>query len=443
MIEHQPFEVIAGFEAKVMPKDPVPTVNLGAKAWPSFTILTLAEHGASVRKGDPLITFETKDLDQQINDLQRALVTQKLAIAEAKDALAQLKETAPHQLEAARRAAEIAKEKHTYFTKTERQAEKDAAEQRLKRSEQRLENEAEELAQLKQMYKADEVTDGTEEIVLTRQQHAVHAAEFDLRITKLDVQREIDVRLPQMAVELANAERNTAIALKYAESQVPRQAEQAQQKLAALEIQLERSQKSLADLEHDRGLCEIKASSDGVFYHGPIENGQWTTGELLRSLQPGSQIPLHKPLASLVPKATTFELIAHADAATARQLNDKSSGIALLKGSESTEVPVEIASILLLPDTNGRYQINLKPAWPKGLSVATGNPAEVQLLCYQNPKAIVVPAKALRYGANGWTVEVKLADGKTERRSVKRGQRSGDQIEILSGLELGQVVVSP
>jgi len=443
VIEHQPFEVVASFEAKAMPKDPVPTIELNAKAWPTFKIRSLAAHGASMRKGDPLITFETQDLDEKIEDFQRSLVTHKLAIAEAKDTLAQLKETALHQLDAARRAAEIAKEKHAYFTATERQAQKDAADQRLKRSQQRLDNEAEELKQLKQMYKADEVTDGTEEIVLTRQQNAVHAAEFDLRMTKLDVQREIDVRLPRMATEFANAERDTAIALRVAGSQIPRQIEQAQQKLAALETQLDRSQKSLAELELDRGLCEIKATSDGVFYHGPIENGQWTTGERIRLLEPGSQAPLHKPLASLIPKATTLELVAHADAATARQLNDKSSGIAVLKGNESTEVPVGIASILLLPNTDGRYQIKLSPTWPKGLSVATGNPADVQLLCYQNPKAIVVPAKALRYGANGWTVEVKLADGKTERRSVKRGQRSGDQIEILSGLELGQVVVSP
>ena len=435
--------MVASFEAKAMPKDPVPTIELDAKAWPTFTIRTLTEHGAAVHKGDPLITFETKAIDQQIEDLQRSLVAQKLAIAEAKDTLAQLKETAPHQLDAAHRAAEIAKERHAYFKATDRQAQKDAADQRLKRSQQRLDNEAEELAQLKQMYKADEVTDGTEEIVLIRQQNAVHAAEFDLRLTKLDVQREIDVRLPRMATEFANAERDSVVALKYAESQVPRQAEQAQQKLVSLETQLERSQKSLAELEHDRGLCEIKAASDGVFYHGPIENGQWTTGELIRSLQPGSPVPLHKPLASLVPKATVLELVAHADAATARQLNDKATGIATLKGNESTEVPVGIASILLLPNTDGRYQIRLSPTWPKGLGVTTGSPADVQLLCYQNAKAIVVPAKALRYGVNGWTVEVKLADGKTERRSVKRGQRSGDQIEILSGLELGQVIMIP
>ena len=38
---------------------------------------------------------------------------------------------------------------------------------------------------------------------------------------------------------------------------------------------------------------------------------------------------------------------------------------------------------------------------------------------------------------------MKLADGKTERRPVKRGRISGENTEILSGLEVGQVVIAP
>ena len=37
----------------------------------------------------------------------------------------------------------------------------------------------------------------------------------------------------------------------------------------------------------------------------------------------------------------------------------------------------------------------------------------------------------------------KLADGKTERRNVLRGAQSGDEVEILSGLEAGQVIIVP
>lgn len=443
MVEPQTFEVVTSFEAKAMPAGPVPTIAIDAKAWSTFTIRSLTPHGTAVRKGETLIAFQARELDREIEDLRRTLAAGVVALAEATDAVAQLKETIPHQLEAARQSAAVAKENHAYFTATERQAQQDAADQRLKRSQQRLDNEIEELTQLRQMYLADEVTDGTEEIVLVRQQHAVQAAEFDLRLTKLDVRREIDVRLPRTAIELANAERDSATALKHAERQLPRQLEEAEQKRAGLEARLERQRQTLADLEHDRGLCEIKAASDGVFYHGVVADGEWTTGDLIRSLQPGSQVPLHKPLASLIPKASALVLVAHVDATTARAIASQASGSAIFKGAEAVGIPVTLERVGLLPDTDGRYPVLLKPSWPKGLEVATGNPAEVQLLCEHKAGAIAIPAKALRFGAKGWTVDVKLADGSTERRSVTRGRHSGDLVEILSGLEPGQVVVSP
>lgn len=65
-------------------------------------------------------------------------------------------------------------------------------------------------------------------------------------------------------------------------------------------------------------------------------------------------------------------------------------------------------------------------------------------MAYEKVDALQVPTNALQLAADGsWTVEVKLADGKTERRGVTRGRVSGKSTEILSGLEPGQVVVTP
>ncbi len=43
----------------------------------------------------------------------------------------------------------------------------------------------------------------------------------------------------------------------------------------------------------------------------------------------------------------------------------------------------------------------------------------------------------------GWTAEVKLADAKTEKRSVTLGKSSKEDTEITAGLEVGQVVIVP
>ena len=107
--------------------------------------------------------------------------------------------------------------------------------------------------------------------------------------------------------------------------------------------------------------------------------------------------------------------------------------------------PTKIASIAKVPATDGKHLIIFDPAWDKATrsSAAVGNPANINLLAYHNPQAISIPADALEYGADGWTVGLKLANGNTERRQVKRGRESGKQVEILEGLEAGQVIVTP
>jgi hypothetical protein len=117
------------------------------------------------------------------------------------------------------------------------------------------------------------------------------------------------------------------------------------------------------------------------------------------------------------------------------------AAIATLAGREDLEVPAKISNIATAPGPDGAWRIDLTPAWPDGLGPVAGVTAQVRLISYQQAAAIVVPNKALTFTAAGWTVDVKLADGKTEARAVKRGRVSREETEILSGLEIGQVVM--
>jgi hypothetical protein len=44
--------------------------------------------------------------------------------------------------------------------------------------------------------------------------------------------------------------------------------------------------------------------------------------------------------------------------------------------------------------------------------VAPAAGVNIHVISHQSQEAIVVPAKALEFGPSGWSVEVKLADGK-------------------------------
>jgi len=55
---------------------------------------------------------------------------------------------------------------------------------------------------------------------------------------------------------------------------------------------------------------------------------------------------------------------------------------------------------------------------------------------------LTVPEEAVLYAGDRRLVFVDLGDGRLEPRSVEIGIRSHDRVEIVSGLEAGEVVVS-
>jgi HlyD family secretion protein len=442
-IELRPFLIEKSFTAAALPAGDCVLLKIEPKAWTDFTVIQIAEHGAKVAKGDILIRFDSEDIDRKIEDTRRELSSGVLTLAQAELDSKILHETAPNKLEALRRAAEVAKEENSYFTQVRRKANEDSATQALKRSQQILSNQREELKQLSKMYEADDVTENTEEIILVRQQDAVASAEFALRMETLDHKRTLEVTLPREAKTLADTERDTGITLKKAELDIPRSLELNKIALEALKTAQQRAKQTLSELEADRTQFEFKAPSEGVFYHGAIENGRWTTGDTLKTLVLRGRPPAHAVFATFVPGAAKLSLVAFLDEASARALKPDLTGTATLVGREDLETTVKLLKVSPTPNTSGTYRADLAATWPKESTPATGATAQIRLIAYQQASAVVIPSKALTFHETGWTVDVKLADGKTEHRPVKRGRVSNDETEILSGLEVGQVIIVP
>lgn len=442
-IEPRPFFVENSFTATALPGSGCNLLRLDSKSWSDFKILELAAHGSQVATDELLIRFDPKSIDQKIDDARRALATSTLALAQAEQASKHLHETAPHKLDTLRRAAEIARDEHAYFTKTRRKAAEDSAAQSLKRSEQFLANQREELKQLTKMYEADDITEETEEIILVRQQDAVASAEFALRMQVLDHKRTLDVTIPREAKALADWERDTAINLTKAETEIPRSLELNKLELATLAAAKLREKETLADLEADREKFEFKAPGPGWFYHGAIENGRWAPAEAVKTLFVNGRPSVIAAFATFVPASVEIDLVSFVDEALARSLAPDLTGTATLTGREDLEIPVKITALAAAPGPDGSYRADLSATWPKELIPAAGATATIRLISYQQAAAIAIPSKALQFNPDGWTVEVKLTDGKTERRPVKRGRVSKDDTEILSGLEIGQVILTP
>ncbi len=442
-IEPGAFVIRETFTARAFPSDPIP-VTIAAESWSGFRITDITPHGASVSEGDVLISFDGRELHQRIEDLEKAVARREHEIATATLELANLRETADERLDAARRAAEEAANDYEYYVETRHPIDVEASEQSVKRAKQRLLSTNEELVQLKRMYEEDDIVEETEEMILTRQRDSVEAAQFALRMEKLQQERRVGTTLPRHIESLRETKKQTARALATAKQEIPRAVTLKQAAVEEMTTTQARETDTLAKLKTDREFLEITAPADGTFYHGAIENGEWTTGELLRQLVIGGRPPVQRQIATFIPEGASIEFHAHLEEAVARSIGtEKPSGLATLTGRGDISIPVTVSGVSPVPTPAGRHHAVLTAEWPQGPRIAPGASAEVHLITYSREDAILVPADALEFGPDGWEIEIKLADGKTEMRNVTRGRSHNDRIEILDGLEAGQVIVMP
>jgi len=441
--EAQPFVIERKFTATLLPIDPLP-LALETERWTDFTIERIVPHGAEVTKGELLVKFEREEIDHKRDDLRRALKSGELALASQRLALAKLEEETAMKLTASRRAARIAAEELEYFTTKGRKAAEEEASNGLENANERLKAAREELKQLKLMYEADDLTEQTEEIILKRQEYAVKSAELGFRLSELSTRRTLEVMIPRQAEELVAAAKSADIELEKAENNLPRALEIARLEFEAATETRNRELDVLADLDKDAARMEITAPNDGIFYHGSLGEGRWTLGELAKSLVQGGKVPTIKPFATVVPVDTPLVLTAHVDEATTRGLEKQLRGVATLAGREDLPLVATVAERATLPAADGSYRIDLTALLPEEHRLLPGMTVECHFVLHRNESVIVLPTKALQLADEGkWTVQVKLADGKSAPREVVRGRVDGQRVEILSGLESDQVVILP
>lgn len=443
VLKEETFRIRPSFGATVLPDQALP-LSVDAEEWSSFTIKEIQPHGSLVKKGDVLVRFDRESYDKKLRDAESAHRAGQLTLANSEADFVTAEKFLPMQLQSAKMKAEEAAEAWEYFQKTRRDNEIKEANLSLKQAELRLDAEREELVQLEKMYKADDLTENTEEIILKRQREVVKATEITMEMARLAHKRTMEVTLPREAVALERDAQSSAIQLKEHEQNLPRNTELKRIALEDARVGAKRAEEAFTKLQKDTDCFELKAPADGYFYYGTIQDGRWSTGDAVKGLVVDGVIGSKRPFAAFVPSAGPMVLEAFVDEATFRQLKPEIAGFATLTGRADLSFPVKLNKLASVPSTEGRYRVTLSAQLPAELVSAPGMTANAQLTAYQKDAAIVVPAKALHATADGgWEVEIEEAEGKTKKVAVKRGLSSGDKVEILSGLTKDQTIIYP
>jgi len=416
-------------------------IILRPEVWSNLEVVKAVEHGQAVKRGDLLVQCDLNKIDEEIADLRTKAAVSELALKQAEDNLKMLEAATPLDLKLAERTQRNANEDQAWFLKTDRPMTEKMADFLVKMSAQSLEYEREELQQLEKMYKADDLTEETEEIVLRRQRNAVEAAEFFLQRAQAMREEILRVDVPRRKESLEeNTQRQDLLNTK-AKIMLPAAVEQQRRELAKLKLERTREDEKLKKLQADRESLTVRSPVDGLVYYGRFVRGKWSGPDASPDgLRRGSTISKNAVVMTIVAKQAMFVRATLAEG----DLDKIRPGLsAAVRPTACPELKlpgtvVRVDAVPSAPDSfDARIDVKLDSSDRRAASLVPGMSCTAKLLPYVDKRALVVPAKAVfeeDLDEDSRYVFVLGKDGKPQKRAVVVGKKGEDKVEIVRGL---------
>jgi len=405
-----------------------------------LTVLKVAAAGELVKKGDLLFSLDKAPIEKQIaaleNDLRVARATAEkqaadLAIGATSDALAlQQAQTSLKDAEAGLKSFEEVDGKHMVAQ----------VELNVKFMEDALHDQTEELAQLEKMYKSEELTNATSEIVVRRAKRNLDRTRTALEMGRSEAANVKNVKYPQMrqtyvhAIEVA---KNGLDSVKAAQalSKVQREVEAAKSKTALAQLE-----EQAAKLKHDLAAFEWRSTIDGRVFYGQFQHGTWATCEQVTPmLQPGEKAQAGQVLLTVCGPRTR----ARADLAEADYFDvgpGLEASVAPAAAPEAkAEGTVQKKSTMKGAAAAFELRIDFKDFKEPPADLLPGMKGKATIKGKELKDVVLVPSTAVAAQAGKCTLNVSK-DGKTAPREVTVGKSDGKMTQIKTGLEPGEKV---
>jgi len=413
--------------------------------WSNLTVANAVPHGARVRKDDVLLSFETEKIDRAIADLRAELKLSEVALRQNEDQLQVLEKTTPLDLEAGQRAARVAEEDRKYFFEVDRPFKVKAAEFALKVAKEVLEYEEEELHQLEKMYKADDITEETEEIVLKRARDGVERAKFMVQQVQIMHDQALKLTIPRTEEQVNDAARRKSLEWEKNKIGLPLALQKQRLELEKLREQRSRSEDRLNRLLADRQSMTVKSPADGIVYYGKCVRGKFSDSTMLaENLRPHGSVQANQVVMTVVEPRPMFVRAAAAEERL-HYLRPGLKGTATPVGYPDQKLAVTVDRVSDVPASPGSFDARLKVALDKkAKGLMPGMACKVKLVPYLKKDALTVPPKAVmtdELDEQKHYVYVPEKDGKPQKRPVTLGEKTDKQVEILKGLAEGDKVL--
>lgn len=427
------------FESPVMAE-----VRLETKRGGQFTVEKAVPHGTRVGKGDPVVTVETEKFDDDIADQELAGRLADIAHDLLEKELKLVEKATPLWLEMARTSRRRLTEDLARYEEKEKALAKDLNDVSLEFAEFSRENAEEELEQLEKMYKQDDLTEETEEIVLKRARFQARIARFSALLSRDRHDRMATLDLPRRLDMLRRSSEFSALELEQAEAELP-------QALARMRLSVEKSAadrrqatRRLAEAKALRRLLPVTAPIDGTVYYGRFHQGRWVDADnAAQQLRPGGQYDTRQVLLTVVAPGRLTVRAGVPEKDLSRVPVNADARI-VPKAFPEAACPARVRSVSAVPVAAGKFEalLDLAEDLPR---VVAGMEAEVRVTADQRPEVLAVPRKAVftdDFDGGRRHVLVFSGVGKEPmKRVVAVGRSNDDLTEITAGLSVGEEIL--
>lgn len=413
-------------------------VEMAAESWGGELEVIEAAGPGPVEKGQVIARFKTDKIDEAIAAAERDLAAGKANFQKQVEEAKRADDAQALALRKAETDAVNAENQWKRWQEFEKEFRIQEADYRMQVQKDNFQDQLEELQQLEKMYKADELTEETEDIVLKRTQRQIERLKKQMAWNERRDRAWRELDYVREGENIEAAAKRAAMDLERAREAARAASVTGKVDLEKARIALEKQEENLGKLRRDRERFVLKAPESGHLVRGTLSRGKWAGLE-----EPTATL---KPEGKVKPKSTLYTIVRGGDVFVRTQVNEAS----ILTVSEGQKASVTVNA---LPKQTFEGKVTRAARFSAGdnydvfadisgadARLFPGYGVKVKITTVEKASALTVPAGALdrdgekRY-LHFWTGE------KTERREVECGETSGGRTEVLSGANEGDKVL--
>lgn len=273
-------------------------VAISHEHFTTLEIKRLLPHGTKVTKGQNVVWFDTKDVDEKIKQAELDLKLAGLTLGEENFKHEQFLKNQSLEKAAAQRSRKQARQKFDNYMGIDRDREVLVAEFSLKSSQSSLDNATEELNQLEQMYEEDGLTEESEEIVLKRAKQAVEFAKFRFEGTQITSERSIKQTIPQKEANEKDALERAELAYQKSMRNLVDARVRQDIEIAQKRNRFKDEQTKMEEMRNERKQMVLQAPNAGVVLHGKLTRSKLS--DKPSTLKKGSKVNVDQVILTVV-----------------------------------------------------------------------------------------------------------------------------------------------